>query len=85
MVSAARKNFISAGAFRVWNFTGRSLESENGAVTPAVHVRYTLSRRFTSMERRTVLSAVGVALLVLVPGVVSAKDETVTIEVTGMS
>jgi hypothetical protein len=37
------------------------------------------------MKRQIVLSAVGVALLVLVPGVVSAKQETVTLEVTGMS
>lgn len=55
------------------------------AIISAVHVRYTLSRRFTSMKRQIVLSAVGVALLVLVPGVVSAKEETVTLEVTGMS
>jgi len=38
------------------------------------------------MRRRTVCSAAGVALLGLVlPVVVAAKEETVTLEVTGMS
>ena len=56
-----------------------------GVSPPAVAMRYALSRRFTSMRRRTLLSTAGVVLLLFVPGVISAKEETVTLEVTGMS